>query len=200
MILRLLISLPIWALYIAMQIVLIILGWIFVPIAAALELYTFSLPPSNPKGVYHFTNKFMWLWDNFEDGIANDTYWKAPNTFLQIIYWSCLRNPVNNLRVTPFLSCKITAKKVGFYGSFADSSEKYLVRDAVEKYDTKVPQWFFAWCGWRFSNFYLQFNFLGNLYRFWIGSAKIYPTDIYGGPLGYREQGAGMVTQFKKVV
>ena len=209
---RMILAIPCWIAYqVFIFIPLMLLGWIVVPIATALKAYRIDVKmvgdnksTGTPKKIFHFTWKAMFIWDNVEDGIYNDTYWKAPNVFLQIVYWSCLRNPVNNLRVAPVLSCKIKADKVRFLGSFTKREDNWNDWDTswesvTRKYDTKIPQWFFAWQNIWHSNFYWQFEAFGKLWRFWIGNAKVYPTDIFGGPYGYREVGAGPVAQFKRV-
>lgn len=218
---RLIYGIPSWILFELLNIPLIILGWVLIPIAAACKAYKpdldfvmsyGDLPGVTAKGddvKYHFTWPFMFLWDNYEDGIANDTYWKAPNMFLQIVYWSANRNPTNNLRIVPYLSCKLNPEKIGFRGSFISSDfdatdpvpEMAATRFAyklatVNKYDTKIPQWFFAWQGF-YTNFYWQFNLGGKLRRFWIGW-KIYPTTIYKIP-EYQKNGAGFALQWKVV-
>lgn len=208
---RLAYHVPLWFIFeFLVNIPLILLGWIVIPINAALGLYRKEYDPvkdlkgENPD-VYHFTCPFMFLWDNWEDGIANDMYWKAPNLFLQIIYWSAIRNPVHNSAIVPIISCKINREKVRFIGSFTkftDSKEYGLTQTSesfargTRLYDTKIPHWFYAWQG-LYSNFYWQFMLGGKLRRLWIGW-KIYPTDIYG-VTPYRKDGAGFATQWKVV-
>ncbi len=157
-----------------------------------------------PRLQYRFTWRIMYLYQNWDDGIADNTYSKTENMFLRIVLWSALRNPVNGLRIVPYLSCKIEADKIRFKGSFGD----YLyfmprfagaadVAPFWVNYDTKIPQWFLCWQG-LYGCFYWQFMVGESLYRFWIGH-KLYPTDIYGGPYGYRARGAGFGSQFKRV-
>lgn len=194
--LRLAYHLPTMAASLTLRALVILLGWILIPIAAGCKAYTWTWDgekhekKENPW-VAHFTWPIMRLWQNFEDGIANDMYWKAPNTFLQIIYWSAIRNPANGLRTLPYISCQLRPEKINFIGSFPPSD--------LELYDTKIPQFFYCWQGLH-SNIYWQFYIGKSLYRFWIGSAKLYPTDILGGPYGYRAKGSGPVIQFKKVL
>lgn len=177
------------------------MGWILVPIAAACKAY-YCIYDANKEAkgenplVYHFTWKFMHLWDNYEDGIANDMYYKAPNLFLQIVYWSCLRNPRNNARITPPFRCLIKPELVRFVGTFGGFLGTGPLPELINSYDTKIPHWFFAWQG-AHSNFFIQFTIKKTLYRFWIGTAKIYPTDVFG-VTPYRALGAGPVLQFKR--
>jgi hypothetical protein len=182
-----------------------------VPLAALCGAYVKTddnlyKPADGP--IYHFTWPIMFIWDNFEDGIANKNYYVAPNMFLQIVYWSCLRNPANNLRIVPYLSLMINRDKVHFIGSLGNSDyfrkmifskniAPNMAYDILHDYDTEIPHWFFAWQG-IYSNFYWHFHLFGKLRRFWIGW-KIYPTDIVGGPYGYRDKGAGFALQFKVV-
>lgn len=194
---------------------MLVIGLIVIPIAAVCHAYRFEwdeakyLKGEDPV-VYHFTWKFMWPWDNWEDGIANTMYWKAPNIYLQIIYWSCLRNPINNLRLVPLLSCKIDPAKVKFVGSGVDSmkldvdsfdlvSEYLAYRDEVINYDSDEHDfWYYCWQGF-YSNVRVHFSVLGRRYRYWLGW-KIYPHDIFGiSQTDYRIKGAGMASQSKRI-
>lgn len=209
---RLCYAIPSWILFYILRVLLIILGWIVVPIVVAFKAYK-KRPNSSVETVnYDFTwNWVNAVWGNYEDGIANDTYVKFESMFMRILYWSCFRNPVNNLRIAPYLSCKINPRDVRFIGSFGRCTKEiswhayHLCKDLnpegkfyrdIMKYDTKVPQWYFAWHGF-YSCFYWTFMFRGQLRRLWIGW-KIYPTDIYG-VTEYRKYGAGFATQFKAI-
>lgn len=208
--LRILFSIPVWALMFLLEVFLILVGFVVIPIAAACKAYNGKSAPSDPtRLIWHFTWPFMFLWDNYEDGIANDTYVKFQSMFMKICYWSCWRNPVNNLRIVHYVSVRINPQLVQFYGSFCnfiyeiEDEQRQMYANGVdfkarvEKYDTKIPQWFFAWCGY-YSNFYWQFQIGARLYRFWIGW-KIYPTDIFGVTL-YRRDGAGFAIQLKRIL
>lgn len=69
--------------------VLNILGIIPVALAVALERTRVM-----PNGIIHFTDHFMWIWDNEEDGIEGFLPFSKWDEF----DWSELRNPVANLR------------------------------------------------------------------------------------------------------
>lgn len=191
---RLIYFVPIWALFLIFRTLLILLGWILIPIAALAEAYD-ATPTSdgngNPGFNYHFTWRFMWLWDNAEDGIANSTYWQAPNMFLQIMYWNAIRNPVNNLRFLKYASVKYDVLKLEWIGSYGSSAE------SAGFYDKPYPHWFLCWQGCR-SNLYIQWEMFGQLWRFWIGDAKLYPDAIIKIPT-YQIDGVGPVLQFKRV-
>ena len=185
-----------WPLVILLQIPAYLLGWILVPIATALKAYTVTQRlgqldgNGEPRIDYHFTWRFMFLWDNWEDGIcAGRQYLNLPGVFLQTVYWSCMRNPINNMRITPYISCKIEPIKVQFKGS-QNSALKYDLRPAT-------PEWYYAWCG-PYSNVWWQFKMGGSIWRLWIGH-KIMPKDSLGLVSEYRKKGAGFAFQFKKV-
>lgn len=169
-----------------------ILGFILVPIAAVCGAY-YMAPGRDgtgaPVAVFHFTWGFMFPWDNIEDGIANDTYVKFESMFMKIVYWSCIRNPANNLRVLPGTSCRIVPSEVRWVGG--PHTDPML-------YDMKPPkaEWFYAWQG-PYASIWYQYNFRGQVYRIWLGF-KIYPSDV-NGVTPYRKNGAGMVTQWKRV-
>lgn len=177
-----LISPVMWTAMGLITIPLYLLGWILVPLAAAFEAYDWE----EAKSIYgediiryHFTWPFMCLWDNWEDGcLAGKQYKDFKNKFLQIVYWSCVRNPVNNLRTVPYLSCKIDPSKIGF------------------KWLGKKPMSFFCW-QFPYTVFYSEFNIINCRLRFWIGW-KIQPSDkTRSTDFGYRSKGAGYTCQLK---
>lgn len=183
-------SIIIWILFITLiQLPLILLGWILIPPMAYFKVYY-----TRKSWCYDYDilawkwNWFNWVYGNEEDSILNGEQYSAQDSdFKQIVYWSANRNPVNNLRIVPYLTCIVDPIRVKYIGNLDD----------VLLYDTKIPQWFFCWQG-LYSDFYWQFNFRGHLYRAWIGW-KLYPTDIYG-VTEYRKYGTGFALQFNKVI
>lgn len=182
-----------WNAYILpIELPLILLGWILIPIAAALKAYKVDPTTLNEQyPMYHWTWPIMKLWDNEDNGIVDPGYSSYTSMFMRIIYWTALRNPVDNLKIVPIICCKINSADVRFVGSFGNCtneeewvklySPRFTVNEAqeqIEKYDTKVPQWWFCWNGF-YTNFYWAFNVNGHLWLFWIGW-KIKPTAIYG--------------------
>lgn len=195
---RLILAIPIYLTFIFLIFLpLVLLGWILIPLAVLFKAYK-AIPMlglldgnGDPRVDYHFTWKFMHVWDNWEDGIAAGKQYKNMGSIpKQIIYWSCIRNPVNNLRIIPYLSCKIDPTKVNYIGG---------PHKSMEAFDKKppVPEWFFAWQG-IYSNIFWQFKLFGKLRRLWIGW-KIFPSDILRTEFGYRKNGAGFAIQFKVV-
>lgn len=199
---RLIWHVPIWILFLALRTLLILAGWVTVPIAVlfkAYEPYMGADGVGTPRLQYRFTWRAMWIWDNQEDGIANDTYVKMPTLGLQIIYWSCFRNPANNLRYVPYLSCKLDPAKIGFIGNMGGHLDSHMSPTIATLYDSNLCDfWYFAFQG-LYSNFRVQFLIGDSRYRFWIGF-KIFPHDVYGiAPNDYRSGTAGFATQFKRL-
>lgn len=189
---RLIYHIPIIVLAFLVRIIFIIIGWIVVPIAALSKAYVMTNGydgAGNPRPIFHFTWDFMFPWDNIEDGIACDTYFKHKSMFLQIIHWSCIRNPANNLRSVPYLSCKIDPKRVRWIGG--PHKDPML-------YDLKPPkqEWFYAYQG-PYASLWWQYRsrFSYKIVRIWTGWA-IYPSDV-NGVTPYRQNGAGFKIQWK---
>ncbi len=216
---RLIYFVPIWAVFFILRNLMFVLGWVVVPIAALFRAWHINYDKEKDnKGeypnVYHFTWKWMYPWDNDEDGIACQTYWKAKSgikfkrftivlpkfshMFFQILHWSCVRNPANNLRYVPYISCKIEPKKVRWIGT--DNKRPY-------EFDRKPPEkeWFVAWQGF-YSCLWIQKKFfpdwvplVSGFRRLWIGH-KVFPEDTLGIPdTSYRKDGAGFAIQFKRL-
>ncbi len=194
---RLIYSIPAWLLYLVLVLLpLVLLGWILIPIAAAFKAY--AVVPSTLSDqypTYHWTWPIMKLWDNEDDGIVDPGYSSYTSMFARIVYWTALRNPVDNLKIVPYVCDAIDPRDVRFIGSFTSlpTTKAYEMKVAEHitgtenyddwnaetlKYDTKVPQWWFCWNGF-YTNFYWAFNFSGHLRLFWIGW-KTKPGDIYG--------------------
>jgi hypothetical protein len=188
-----------WIFYLAIFIPMMLLGWIIIPPAAITEAYLWRDPVVGHKNkILCWEWDFMWLWGNDEDGIwAGEQYLDLRLKFLQIIYWSAWRNPVNNLRFCWPLTCMVEPQLVNFIGSFMDSDTKYISADEIKRYDSPEPQWFFCWQG-LYSNFYWQFRIFKKLWRFWIGW-KIMPADKLFGISEYRKKGSGFALQLKAV-
>ena len=195
---RLIYGVPIWVLASPIKLVVIVLGFITVPIVVLAGAYEMTevRPEGHPKypdgDKYNFTWKWMQPWDNFEDGIACLNKNPYPdNMFMRICYWSCWRNPANGLRTTPVYSFRVDPKKVNFVGSLPVN--QYL------KYKGRFPHWYFCWHG-PYTCFFWQFK-LGedHMRRLWIGW-KLIPQDINGVKEdNYRYLGVAFTAQFKQI-
>ena len=106
-------------LFILIQVVSVVLGFIGLPIIA---YYAYVHPqvrlaksPLTGKAILHFAHKWTWLWDNDEDGIDGGGSWNQQWSIGRRIFtWSALRNSVNNLRfVKRLLWLPISVSAVG---------------------------------------------------------------------------------------
>lgn len=186
---RLIYFIPAWIVFTAIQFPLLLLGLILIPLIAKLKRYEVRKSKVFDKDILSWKDKWMWPWGNEEDSILNGAqYYDAGSTFKQIVYWSAVRNPVNNLRYTPILSLKIESDKVEFIGS--------NVAD-IKEYDHNIEMWYLCWHG-IYSNLRVQTKIFGSLWRFWIGW-KIYPEDSIRPVVGHRVPGAGVAYQIKKL-
>lgn len=183
--------------FLLMRTLLIIVGWVVVPIAVLFNQYEYRESKIyKGRNILAFTKSIFWLWGNEEEGIG--WYGNYKSIKMKIIYSECFRNPVNNLRYVPFLSLKINPDKVKFYGSLGSHKDN-LERHIVEKYDSDSELfWSITYQG-LYSNLRIHFNLLNSNYRFWLGW-KIYPEDIYGLPdWDHRRATAGFATQLKRI-
>lgn len=222
MTLRILLSAISWILFSILRTILIVLGYIAVPIGLLTGTKVRQSKIYIGKEVRVFCLPLVWLWGNEEEGLGwYDTITidfrlkikvfsfvlidkpiykqiKFKSQTAKILYSECIRNPVNNLRFVPVLSVKIEPSKVKFIGSLG-SSDDNLSEEVIRKYDDdKVDFWSFTWQG-LYSNFRWQGPVRGVRKRFWIGH-KLYPEDIYGVPeWDHRKARAGFATQYKSI-
>lgn len=198
---RLVYLIPVMLFFLAIRIVVILLGWIVCPIAVACEAYGPVKSKFWSYQVLAWDWKFMEPWMNWEDGLDNRGRHRPEwPLWAQILHWTCVKNPASGLRWLPITSCKIDPKRLMFTGTFGSNihtANALLDQAEIKKYDTKVPHWFFAWQGVH-SNFYWRYETSGKLYQVWLGSAKIYPTDVWG-VTEYRKYGSGPVMQWHEV-
>jgi hypothetical protein len=93
------------ALFLAIQLVSLILVILGVPLCAALAY----LHGGDFDGTHYHWPRWAWLWDNEEDGVAPAWYRQAHADWSleRIMFvWAGLRNPANNLRFVPGVSGK----------------------------------------------------------------------------------------------
>jgi hypothetical protein len=92
--------------------VLFLPGVIFCGACILLKLYKLEpnptpLHPYNDPNLYHWTPRWMWIWDNKEDGLSPVWYLKAnPTRSLgwNFFIWTAFRNYANNWRFVPGVS------------------------------------------------------------------------------------------------
>lgn len=185
---RLIYHIPIWILFLTFRVVLILIGLVVIPLAISCAAYEIRKSYFWDRQILAWRWKWMYVWANEEDGLDNmGRYMPARGLWTRIFMWSAIRNPANNLRFVPWLTCKVDPKRVQWRGGPHKHPLKYDLKPAV-------PEWFYAYQG-PFASFWYQYEWRGHIYRIWLASAKIYPSDIFG-MTEYRKHGAGMATQF----
>lgn len=199
--LTLLYFIPTYLIFLALRTILITVGFILVPIMAAFHEHTTvkTISVVNGREIRSWKHKFMYIWDNFEDGLMGASEYKDKSTFIRIVYWN-FRNPANNMRTISYLSCKINPSKIKYILSEAkDINGKVLTTPTLRDYDRDDLRYTtLIWQG-IYSNLRVQFKMNGKIWRFWIGW-KVYAHDKLGiSPADYRYHGAGFATQFKRV-
>lgn len=197
-----------WIVFLVIRTIFIFLGLIIVPIASIFHLHTTRVEKSKINGRYIINWKFRLLypWGNDEDGVEAGDELKGYPVFIRIIYWSAIRNPVNNLRFIKGLYCKLDPSRIKFLATKPND----ITGIKVYSYgDQRLPNVYiydddrfrFISLTWQgvYSNLRIQFKMLNKIWRFWIGW-KIYPHDSLGiGETDYRRFGAGFATQFKRI-
>jgi hypothetical protein len=109
---RLLIALPVWAAYLAIDGALAVVGAVAaVPLAIALRR-----PMRSPVNGNPIVNapRWLWIWGNDEDGL--DPIWYAVihptwGAWRRMYTWAAIRNSVNNLRFLPGFGVRWYAEK-----------------------------------------------------------------------------------------
>lgn len=122
---NLLLALIQWALLIAVRVILILLG---LPIVAlAIPFRVDGVSASDGRPIVNLP-RWAWLWGNDFDGLSGDKRgWWADNTpfgwavdsFAAMWWWAAIRNPVNNLRLVPGISCPVSECLITYSGSYA---------------------------------------------------------------------------------
>lgn len=102
----------------------ILLGFVMVPIGllfkkkVPIDPITFRIGDRDVvvDHVVHMP-KLFFVWDNFEEGCASlfHKYWESTDgkadSYLNMLYWSCIRNPANNMRMLDTFRCDMTRCK-----------------------------------------------------------------------------------------
>lgn len=201
---RLIYFIPIWILIFILRLVVILLGFVFIPIAVAFKAYSKRKSPINDKEIVLYTSRVMQAWSNLEDGeLAGEEFKDKPDWF-RILYWSAYRNPASGLRWMPFFSCKIKPEELKFiikqqgWPVITERSDAtFNVLDDAEEGKTIKSFYYLCWQSWFYSNIRFEFCLFGSYRRLWIGH-KLYPSAKFVIP-EYQAHGAGYGTQFKKV-
>lgn len=176
-----------WPLFGALGLVLYILGALTVPLALWRKAYSLQTTPFGQKQLFDWP--IMKPYNNLEDGLYPPEYalrFPTWSHFRLAFTWCCLRNPVPGLRFMPYISI-IPNRGV----------QHWPVQNPTAA-EAKEPNFWYAWLGYH-SCVWWQFYVGSTLYRFWIGSAKLYPLDAHVLTYGYRQHGTGPFVQLKRV-
>lgn len=193
MILRILLSLPLWLAYTLVDTVLDIVGLVLIP-------FLLLLPSAGRKSRYFpypidvWPGGWLtWIWGNEEDGISGPGWWKtrtntdlAPGRSLAAMWadfrWSALRNPSNNIRFIPVVNPVIDPARVKYIRTLPGA---------------RTWRAEFTWQG-IYSGLLVIFLFRGKSYRLWWGW-KLKPEDRLGvSPDDVRSIRCGFATQLKE--
>lgn len=191
--LRILVSIPLWLLRVALLLVLAAIG---IPVIGALAWQGWYWPTPSKRfnrTILQFP-RVAGLWNNDEDGVdglrggdpaqnwwADKTAGWSPQR--RIFVWSALRNPVDSLRWVPLINPKLDPSRVRFIGMDHEPGDG-------------ESGWYFAWlAGTPYSCIRVEYF----AFRFWLG-AKIHPEDVRGlQPGDYRAIRCDFACQFKRV-
>lgn len=184
-ILRALLGVPIWLLYIVIQLPLMAIGFPLVAVLAAVVQFQSRRWTMDRRGLLHFPRVFglrlFYLWDNDEDGIdgdpitgdvteppKNEAWFEATAhwpVWRRVFVWSAWRNSVGNARRVPFLGMDITDPKdmVVVLPTTRRVGEAVAINTPWDQYRKLGP--YLARYGYRFE---LKFPWSGTRH-FWIG-------------------------------
>lgn len=194
MIAAILASLVLWPMYLALSLVLDVVGlFLLVPLSLARAWrWRYSRVYAGRNMTVWRGGRLTWLWGNEEDGVAGPEWWRERtgvarygwlNGCWSAYRWSALRNPTNNLRFVPFINPVIDPHAIRWVG-----------RGDPET----LGSWSFTWQG-AYAGFRCSFRFRGGGYRLWLGW-KLLPRDAQGvADTDYRKPRCGWATQFKRI-
>ena len=191
--LRILLSIPVWLVRLA---ILLVFAFIGIPVVGLLAWQGWCWPTLSKRfnrTVLQFP-LIAWPFCNFEDGVDGlrggdpAQQWWADKTagwspIRRIFIWSALRNPVDSLRWLPVLNPKLEPSRVRFIGM---DHEPEKGEDG----------WYYAWlAGTPYSC--IRVERWG--WRFWFGT-KLKPNDVSGlQPGDVRAIRCDFACQLKKV-
>ncbi|WP_313135525.1 DUF7338 family protein [Stutzerimonas nitrititolerans] len=114
-----------WALLIVARVALIVIG---LPVVAlAIPFRTEGVSASDGRAIVNLP-RWAWMFGNDYDGLFGDKRgWWADNTpfgwpvgsFAAMWWWAAIRNPVNNLRLVPGISCPVSECLITYRGHYS---------------------------------------------------------------------------------
>ena len=193
---RLLYSVPLWAVYSAVALVLWIVGAAIIPVMAWRQWWELrpSFAYADRRPVMCWRSRLVdRVWGNAEDGVTGAQWYRELHAdwseSKQALMWSAFRNPTNNMRFIQIVNPRLRASRIRYRGEYdPETAAKQTGRVAYS----------FAWQG-IYAGLYVIVPIRGRLYRFWWGW-KIRPRDTAGIAItDYRYPRCGFATQLKRV-
>lgn len=193
---RLVYSIPLWATYSAVALVLWIVGAAVIPVMAWCQWWDLrpSFAYADRRPVMCWRSRIVdRVWGNAEDGVTGADWYRALHsdwsTRRCALNWSAFRNPTNNMRFWPLVNPVIVPHRVHYLGAF-DAEQQAR--------DTGAFAFTLTWQG-AFAGLRLIVPMRGELYRVWWGY-KLRPSDRGGvDPHDYRFPRCGFATQVKRI-
>lgn len=193
---RLLYSVPLWAVYSAVALVLWIVGAAIIPVMAWRQWWELrpSFAYADRRPVMCWRSRLVdRVWGNAEDGVTGAEWYRALHADWPArrcaVFWSAFRNPTNNMRFWPIVNPVIVPRRVHYLGAF-DAEQQAR--------DTGAFAFTLTWQG-AFAGLRLIVPMRGELYRVWWGY-KLRPSDRDGvDPHDYRFPRCGFATQVKRI-
>lgn len=121
-----------WSALLLIRVALIILGLGVVALAIPFRIPGVSASDGRP---IQNLPRWAWLFGNDYDGLLGDKRsWWAKNTpfglavdsYLAMWLWAAFRNPVNNLRLVPGLSCPVSECTITYRGDYVVEDKPHL--------------------------------------------------------------------------
>lgn len=193
---RLLYSVPLWAVYSAVALVLWIVGAAVIPVMAWCQWWDLrpSFAYADRRPVMCWRSRIVDLvWGNAEDGVTGAAWYRDLHSdwsdTKRAIFWSAFRNPTNNTRFWPLVNPHIVPSRIHYVGAF-DAEQQAR--------ETGAFTWSLTWQG-VFAGLRLVVPVRGRLVRIWAGW-KLRPSDRSGiDPNDYRFPRCGFAIQCKRI-
>jgi hypothetical protein len=157
-------SLVLWPAYLVLHVVLLLIGFVVIPVAAFYRRYYWA------DDVVHWLPRWMKPWDNYEHGIAGFAGYKPKASLMwRIICWSAFRNTVNGLR--HMFGISVDPERIGYVGNSRNPEVDALGTNGK-------TYWAFTWQGF-LAGFKLARAQDHKMTEIWIGW-KFLPVDADG--------------------
>lgn len=197
---RLIYFIPIWIMHTVVWVLIALAAWVLIPIAVLFRAYEVQASPITGEPLLQYKWKIMLPYSNWGDGIYEGLQFGHRGEMLEkflgialskelkkdihIIYWTLIRNPVNNVRFFPIMGVKPISSKIKFVGS------ENCVEDSSND-DKEV--WYLCWQG-VYGGFRIHIRFKTFMLRIMFGW-KLRPEDTKAISNFIRSQKVGFAYQ-----